>query len=254
MYGDRFPDIAFAVGETCERDDRCTNIVTRWRPRLVDHFCGACNPAYGPHPAGNLCFHPRLVEVAAAADGYEFVVFTEDDCVLAPRIDPTQIRRRCADMDAIVPFLSFCDRDDTSWVWTQHPTGYPAFDRVSDHFDRGRLLRHWAAFGGIPAPPVLYVPMFSGFVDFLVFRVDFIRRLVADLRVLEDVWHETAIPTAILHNTTRIGLADGVALWGAGRERSLEDLMGMLAAHDFVHPIKLSWFSDSEILDAYRRL
>jgi hypothetical protein len=259
LYGDRFPELAFAIAATCAPDIAFRNIATAWEPRLRENICCACyDLADGRHPAGIHVTQPRLVEVAraAAAEGFRYVVFADDDCILSPRLDPAEIRHRFAatGAEAIVPSLWFCDRDDDSWLWTRHPTGYPAFDAASARFDRHRLLRHWESFSGTKAPPVLYVPMFGGFVDWLAFRVDFLDRLVPDLLALADLWHETAIPTAILHQTDRISLADGAALWGADRHQPTDALFGLLADRDFVHPIKLRWIGADAALTAYRRL
>lgn len=258
LYGGRFPELAFAIGATCPPDVAFRNIATAWEPRLRENTCACCDLADGRHPAGIHVTQPRLVEVARAAEaeGFEYVVFAEDDCVLSPRLDPAEVRRRFAatGAEAIVPSLWFCDRDDDSWCWTRHPTGYPALDAVAERFDRRRLLRHWATFAGTPAPPVHYVPMFGGFVDWLAFRVDFLGRLVPDLHALADLWHETAIPTAILHQTDRISLADGVALWGADRHQPTGALFSMLADRDFVHPIKLRRIGADPALAAYRQV
>ena len=96
------------------------------------------------------------------------------------------------------------------------------------------------------------MPLFSGYSDALAFRAEFLRSLAPELELLADVWMELAIPTAILHNTTQIGCWDGLALWGAERERSLAERFALLAEHDFVHPIKLLGRDEGEVKALYR--
>lgn len=256
IYGDRFPHVLFAVGGGCVIDTDCPTIATAWRPRLLDNACACCDPRTDPHPAGRHATHPRLVDVArfARVHGFEIVVFAEDDCLLAPAIGPASIRARLDGLDALVPYVGFCDRDSTSWLWTRHATGYSAYDVVAPEFDRNRLLRHWSEFSGEPPPPVLYAPMFGGFVDVLAFRTDLLLRMVPDLLALQDVWHEAAIPTALMHRTPRIGGLEGAALWGEDRNRPRGELFAMLAGRDYVHPIKLSLCPGDEALAAYRRV
>jgi hypothetical protein len=122
---------------------------------------------------------------------------------------------------------------------------------VSHRFDRQRMLRHWAAYGGGPLPEDDRPPMFFGFCDWLVFRSTFFSRLVDDLRILRGVWHEAAIPTALVHNTGRIGVSNGLSLWGRGRDRSLGELMETLRDHDFVHAVKLRELPRQAVLEAY---
>lgn len=179
------------------------------------------------------------------------ILFTEDDCVISPSIDAEPVRQRCGGLDCILPPIWHCDRGNTDWVWTHHGTGYPAFDASSPTFDRGRMIVHWTDYGGGPLPEEKRPPMFYGFADWLLFRGSFFARLMGELRTLRDVWHEIAIPSAILHNTGRVGVSNGAALWDDARARSLEELIAMLENHDFVHPIKLRHFAHETVLEAY---
>jgi hypothetical protein len=256
LYGDRFPEIAFTVGASCSIDNAFRTIVTDWEPSLVDNQC-ACCPAshpWGRHPAGLHHFHPRLARLASLLDDYNYLVFVEDDCILSPRVDPEWVRSRCSGVDALVVHLVFCDRDGRSWLWGRHPTGYEAFDRVAQRFDRRRLLRHYAELTGLPAPPVAYVPMYSACSDGYIFRTDLLRRMAPDLEALAEVWVEAAVPTALLHHTARLGPLNGLALWGDDRNRPTADLFAALADHDFVHPIKLLSRDPREVEALYRGL
>lgn len=253
MYGERFGEILFTVGSSCPVDPEFPTLATSWAPRLLDNVCACCDPNHDPHPSGRHATHPRLVQVAEYAHrrGFPIVVFAEDDCILSPTLDPRAIRDRLENHDALIPYVGFCDRDSTSWIWTRHATGYPAFDVASPHFDRIRLLRHWSEFSGTVAPPILYAPMFGSFVDLLIFRTDLLVRMVPDLLALQDVWHEAAIPTALMHQTSRVGRLDGVALWNDERAQPREALFTLLNGKDYVHPIKLSYYPPHEILRSY---
>ena len=77
------------------------------------------------------------------------------------------------------------------------------------------------------------------------------RRAAADFERLFGVWHEAAIPSALVRRSTRLGKLNGLALWGGGRERPLAELMEMLIRHDFVHPIKLSRYAPAAVRGAY---
>jgi hypothetical protein len=254
LYADRFPHVLFTVGPDCPADPSISTLATAWSPRLVENQCACCDPS-DRHPSGRHATHPRLVNVAkyAFSRGFSLVVFAEDDCLLSPRITPASILDRMSGLDALIPYLSLCDRDSEAWVWTRHATGYAALDAVSTGLDRARLLRHWSLFSGQPAPPIAYTPLFGSFADMLVFRVDLLLRMVPDLVLLQDVWHEAAIPTAMIHRTHRIGRLDGIALWGSDRDRPASDLIAMLDGKDYVHPVKLSALPGGEVLSVYRR-
>ncbi len=253
MYAHKFDGFALSVSRTCPTDAEFQHIVQSWQPtRFINCPCG--NRSLKTHSIHVHTFHSRLIDVAAFADGYEFVVFAEDDCILAPQLDAEQIRRRCEASDAILSPIRSCQRDDPDWIWASHQSGYPEYDTVSDQLDRQRLLANWAAYSNIAAPDDPRVPMFFGFCDWLVFRVSFLQSIVDDLRRLQDVWLEAAIPTAILHNTSRIGISNGLALWFGDRQQPLVDLMHKLRDHDFVHPIKLLDHSREEVLAAYRAI
>jgi hypothetical protein len=250
LYGGRFERIVFTVSRRCAPDDAFPTVVQSWEPP-GEPACVCFNEELGPHGAIRHSFHPRLAEVAELVEGYDFLVFTEDDCVVSPYVSSDWVRERCGSLDCMAPPIWHCDRSNTDWVWTQHGTGYPAFDAASGRFDRRRLADHWTAYGGGPLPDEPGPPMFYGFCDWLVLRSEFFARLVGDLRVLRNVWHEAAIPTAILHNTSRIGVSNGLVLWGTARERPLEELTALLRDHDFVHPIKLRSYAPSAVLEAY---
>jgi hypothetical protein len=256
LYGGRFSEIVFTVGGTCPVDDAFRTIATSWEPALVHNQC-ACCPAdlpWGRHPAGLHHYHPRLARLAKEIPDYEYILFVEDDCVLAPWVDPDWVRRRCEAADALMVYLDFCDRDRQTWFWARHPAGYEAFDRVSSRFDRRLLLRHYAQVTGLAAPPVSYVPMFSAGSDGYVLRAELLRRMAADLEALAEVWVEAAMPTAILNHTTRIGPFDGLALWGDERDQPIEALFGALRDHAFVHPIKLLGQDERNVRNLYREV
>lgn len=253
LYGDRFPDLLFTVGASCAIDPDFPTLATDWSPRLKHNLCACCDPSVDPHPSGRHATHPRLARVAeyAASRGFEAVVFAEDDCLLGPSVDRDSILARLERHDALVPHLGLCDRDDRAWVWTRHPTGYPAFDAASSTLDRPRMLRHYAAFSGGFAPPILAMPMFGGFVDMLVFRTELLLRMAPDLIALQDVWHEAAIPSALMNRTARVGPLRGRALWGDDRDLPTESLFAMLHGDDYVHPIKLSRVAESDAVRLY---
>lgn len=253
LYGDRFPNIVFTVGASCAIDPDVHTLACSWEYRLKDNVCACCDPNMDPHASGRHATHPRLVEVAKQAREFETIVFIEDDCVLSPKIDPDAIRERLGSNDALIPYVGFCDRDSTSWIWTRHATGYSAFDEAACKFDRARLLRHWSEHSGQIAPPVLYTPMFGGFVDILVLRVKTLLAMVPDLIALQDVWHEAAIPSALMHRTARIGTIQGHALWGADRDQPREALFEKLAQGDYVHPIKLSYYTEEQARACYAK-
>ena len=250
MYEGRFDRIVFTVSSTCEADEDFPTVTQSWEPPGTP-ACVCGHADFGSHGAIRHSFHPRLVEVAGVAADFDFVLFTEDDCVLSPSVDADWVRQKCGSLDGIAPPIWHCDRGNTDWVWTQHGAGYPAFDAVGDRFDRQRMVRNWTAYGGGPLPEEDGPPMFFGFSDWLVFKSKFLSRLVGDLRILREVWHEAAIPTAIVHNTSRIGVSNGLALWGTARRRPLGELTGLLRHHDFVHPLKLRGLSRGAVLDAY---
>ena len=253
LYAGRFPHVLFTVGPDCPADPSCPILSTAWSPRRVENQCACCDPS-DPHPSGRHATHPRLVNVAeyASSRGFSLVVFAEDDCLLSPRMTPDSIRDRMSGLDALIPYVALCDRDSGSWIWTRHATGYAALDPVATGLDRARLLRHWSLYSGQPPPPIAYTPLFGSFADVLVFRVDLLLRMAPDLVLLQDVWHEAAIPTAMIHQTHRIGRLDGIALWGGDRDRPASELFAMLDGNDYVHPVKLSALPRDEVTTLYR--
>jgi hypothetical protein len=252
MYGGRFDGLLFSISSTCVPDPAYANFVSRWVPPY-GHPCSCGNPALGRHAAALHASHPRLAELAWLANEYEFLVMTEDDCILAPWLDAAAVRQRCAEVQAALPAIYHCPREHPAWSWAGHPAGCAAVDAVADMLDFARLQAHWRSYSGRESPAEESRPVFSAFVDFLVFRTAFLRQVAGDFMQLAEVWHEIAIPTAILHQTSRIGKTDGLALWGEDRNRPLAALMATLGEHEFVHPIKLSRYDPREILNAYRR-
>lgn len=252
MYEGMFDEVAFAVSPTCSIDDEFNNIVQSWDPSQLQNSCPCGTPALGEHSTSIHSFHPRLVDVQPIARPYEFLVFSEDDCVVSPRLDATRIREKCGRYDAYMNELEYCGRDNTRWIWTQHETGYPSFDAVAAQFDRERLLGNFRAHRAVAALRDVGTPMFYGFVDFFVLRTQLLGKVIADLQKLQSTWHEAAIPTAVLHHTSRIGVSNGLSLWGDDRLQTLPKLMDWLRLHDFLHPIKLSQYAPAELLDAYR--
>ena len=121
--------------------------------------------------------------------------------------------------------------------------------------DRQRLLDHWKAVGGrlVGDDPDPLVPMFMGFSDWLAFPTEVLQRVARDCILLQEVWHEAAIPTAIVHNTATIQFARCRVLWGEDRNRPLAELMAMLPDNDFVHPIKFGQHGRA-IVEQYQAL
>jgi hypothetical protein len=254
LYRDRFDGLAFAVNETCARDPAYGNIVGSWSPPADSPECICGTVALGRHLALQHVLHPRLIDIAQHAEGFEFVVFTDDDCYLSPTLDAVAVRQRCADVDALTPPIFYCAPDAQDWVWTQHATGYPAYRTATRDWSREQLVQHWLAYGGQPVPESVSQPMFFGFSDCAVFRSSFLRRLVEDLPRLFPVWHEAAIPSAVMYHASRLGKLDGSALWGAQRAQPLADLLALLPNCDFVHPIKTARYAPDELLAGYREL
>lgn len=250
MYGNRFDKLVFTVSATCPVDPHFPTIAQRDAPPARP-LCICCNDELGEHGALRHSFHWRLLAADPIAADYDFVLFTEDDCVISPHWDADRVRRCGDDFDAVSPPLRPCRRDNLDWVWTQHPAGYPAFDAASERLNHRRLAAHWADYGKSSLPPTADPVMFYGFCDFFLATNRIWRGLMEDLGALRRVWHESAIPTALLHQTPRIGVSTGLPLWGSDRERSLSELMGLLDEHDFVHAIKLSRYSEAEILAAW---
>lgn len=255
MYSDRFDRIAFLVNETCEADPSFTNIVTLWKPPpyCPGRACPCGDAYYGTHAVDMHQKHPRLAALADAAEGYEVAIFADTDCILSPALTAESIRRRCAEFDVVMPPIQHWPRGNGSWSWSVHEAGYPSLDRMMHYLDRDRLLRHWRQFRGqciIPESPPPLLPMFCGFSDWLAFDASFLRRIARDFVALQHVWHEAAIPTAILHGTSRIQIARCQVLWGADRELSLPELMRRVRHHDYVHPIKFGQYGP-QILDHY---
>lgn len=253
MYRDRFDELVFTVSATCGNDPRFPTIAQRWEPpRLPACICS--NAELGEHGALRHSFHTRLLAAASLAADFDYVMFAEDDCVISPRWDSRTVRKRCEGWDALAPTIRPCRRDDTSWVWAQHGAGYPAFDAVADRLDHGQLAANWHRYGGMELEPAAEPIMFLGFCDWFIAGRSLFQRMIRDLEILQLLWHEAAIPTAMLHNTPQIGVSNGLPLWGTARDRPLAELMSLLERHDFVHAIKLSQYGPKEILAVYRSI
>ncbi len=254
LYGPQFADIAFAISPTCEPDPSYRNIIQTWIPPAGDAGCLCGNAALGPHPAVVHSTVPRWIEAAAVCDGFDCVVFTEDDCLLSPRLTASSLRSWFEEFDCVAPPISYCFREMTSWMWASHDSVFPKFAQVASYFRGDRLATNWVRYRGAVPPEQPRLPLFYGFVDWLAMRTDFLRELTVDLLHLRRVWHEVAIPTAILHRTSRVGVSNGIALWGKQRDQSLDELMALLATHDFVHPVKLLRYEQEEVIRLYRHV
>jgi hypothetical protein len=252
IYGNRFDELVFTVSETCPTDPLFAT-VAQADPSPAGPPCICCNDELGPHGALRHSFHWRLLAAEAIAAEFDHVVFAEDDCLISPQWDADRVRRLGAVWDAWAPPIRPCSRDQSDWVWSRHAAGYPAFDAVAHGLDHVRLAAHGAQYGDGHRPGMAPV-MFYGFSDFLVAAGRIWRGLMRDLKLLRTVWHEAAIPTALLHQTPRVGVSNGLALWGSDRDRSLVELIGLLGKHDFVHAVKLSQYDESDILAVWKSL
>lgn len=252
LYRDRFDELVFAVSPSCDLDSRYRHVVQSWVPPPLEGLCWCADAPKFTHPALLHSFHPRLVDVAWMSHDFDYVLFTEDDCLLPPHSNSRSVHDACSGFDAVAPPIYYCPPDNEHWVWTPHPSVYPAFRRHQPVLNGERLRSNARIYGLDAIPPGDHCPMFNSFCDWLVFRRDFLQTLAGDLMLLRDVWHEAAIPTALLHRTAKIRVSNGWALWGEDRRQSLESLMKLLPGHDFVHPVKLLRYDPREIIDAYQ--
>ena len=256
LYGDRFDDLAFVVNDSCLTDKNVTNIVSHWRPAPLgpDNRCLCCPASVGDHTIGIHTFHPRLQYVAERANDYEFVLFVEDDCVLSPRLNAKRVQELCALTTPSCPAYGLAIRPMR-----------PGFGIVTSKpipkWEKSRIISTGLACGNIgrafPARRFLFNPMCqcSPVIPISSFyALSLLREIIADFQALEQVWFEIAVPTAILHYTSRIGLTEGIALWGADRNRPLEELIAMLRPVDWLHPIKLLMYPSTRIRDVYRAI
>lgn len=252
IYAKQFDAIVFAISQSCVPDRNFSNVIQSWDHSPLTNHCPCGDRTLGHHSTFFHSFHPRLIDVADIVGDYKHVVFAEDDCLISPKINSATVAGICKGIDALLSPVEFCPRDDQSWVWTRHSTGYTALDRVASHFDSRRLLSNWERYRGYRIESRQgAAPMFKAFVDWMIMESDFLRSLVDDLTNLQQVWHEAAIPTAVLHNTHRIGVSNGIALWGERRSRTLHDLLALLREHDFVHPVKPSVYLPDELIREY---
>ncbi|MCH5376862.1 MAG: hypothetical protein JJ992_23085 [Planctomycetes bacterium] len=111
MYGQRFDAIVFTVSATCTRDPRFPTIAQGWDPPARPQ-CICLSDELGEHGALRHSFHPRLLATATVAARYDYVMMTEDDCVISPHWDSHTVRSRCGGWDAISPPIQPCRRDD----------------------------------------------------------------------------------------------------------------------------------------------
>lgn len=253
LYAARFEDVAFFVGPECATDpDFPTFVQTRELPRLPqDCLCGST--AYGPHAVTRHITHPRLAEMAEAVSDCDYVVFLEDDCLLSPEISGASIDKRWPGCDIIMPPIQPCPRSHTEWVWTQHSSGYLAFDRAAREGITARTRENWRRYSAGGNCHLGGDGLFYAFVDCVIFRAETLCDLAPTFWKMREVWHEAAIPTAAIEHTSRIGVLDGVALWGDARNRPLEELFSLLEGRDFVHPVKSGLYDSQRLLAAYQR-
>jgi hypothetical protein len=240
LYQSRFPRISFLVNPTCPLDLGYSNIVVRWTlpPFSSARECTCRHRGNDRHTYDKHIRHPRLIDVADAA--VEAVLYCDTDCILSPQLDARAIARRCREFDAITPPITHHRRGDRSWIWAHRDAGFPALDRAGRALNRQCLFDHWKTVGGRlngddPAP---LLPMFMGFADWLACPTEVFRRVARDCLVLQQAYHEVAIPTSVVHNTARIQFAHCRVLWGEDRNLPLDELLAMLRDTDFVHPIK----------------
>jgi hypothetical protein len=251
MYSERFARMVFVVNRSCRLDGGYEHLIaSRWS-QPGGNVCICENPVYGRHSTHVHSFHSRLVDASRIEGDHEYVLFVEDDCLLAPWLNAAEVKRACDGYDAVLPPIRPCPRDNLGWVWTHHAAGYPAFDEVSPSLDLTRIVRNYEKYSGEKPPRADSPCMFNGFVDCLIFRREFLHRIAADLTLFSNLWHETAIPIAILHHTSHIGVSHGAALWDEERQWPLAKAIGLLAVQEFVHPVKLSRYGAHELLAAY---
>lgn len=255
IYSEQFDAVAFAISQSCVPDRNFRNVVQSWDYSSLSNLCPCGDRTLGDHCTYFHSFHPRLIDVAEIMDDFGYVVFAEDDCLISPNIHSASVASMCKDKDVILSPIEFCPPDDETWVWTRHSTGYAAFDQVASQFDCQRLLSNWERYGGTGIESAsCQTPMFKAFVDWTILEKDFLQSLVGDLAHLNEVWHEAAMPTAILHNTHRIGVSNGLALWGGQRAQTLRELIEPLRERDFVHPVKPSLYLPDELICQYEAL
>jgi hypothetical protein len=254
LYDEQFDAFNLAVSQTCAIDPAYATIVQSWDINESQIPCPCGTEALGEHTTSIHSLHPRLIDIARHSEDFDYVVFAEDDCLIAPTIRSDWVVQQMAERDVYLPPIEFCPREHTTWVWTQHETGYPAYDRIAHRLTQKQLRDHWSQYSHEGLSHDERTPLFFGFVDFVIFRSEFLRDIASDLATLINVWHEVAIPTAVMSRTSRIGRSNGVALWGEDRQRTLDDLTSLLRQHDFVHPVKLSQYSHQSLCSVYSRI
>ena len=239
LYREQFDSIGFLIHESCVPDPAFRNFVSCWQPPPLseENRCPHC----GTRPAQYHNMHTRLAEVAPQLMEYDAVVFMHDDVLLSPSFSSAWVEHALGEQDALLMKLDWLDPIRNAWwTWTNHGCGWPAFARVAQFFDQRVFSSHWHAQSGEALPTDGPPLAFWAEMDLSVLRTSLIRDMAEDMMRLSDVWSEIAIPTAIMHHTSRVGISGGIALWGERRDLSLEELLDLAEHHPFVHPLKVS--------------
>ncbi len=253
LYRDQFAAIGFLIHGSCPPDPEYRNYIAHWQPPPLTEAnrCVHC----GTRPAQYHNMHTRLAEIAPQLMEFDAVVFMHDDVFLSPSFSAQWVAQALEGYDALLMKIGALDpKRDTWWVWTNHDSGWPAVARVAQHFDQSTLSRNWRERTGSNLPTDREALAFWGEMDLSVLRTSLIQAMIPDLYRLHEVWSEVAIPTAIMHHTSRVGISGGLALWGEEREKSFDELLALAEQHPFVHPLKASTLDPSEAKQRYEQL
>ena len=253
LYREQFAAIGFLIHGSCVPDPNYRNFVAYWQPpELTDeNRCLHC----GTRPAQYHNMHTRLAEIAPQLAEFDTVVFMHDDVLLSPSFSSEWVERALGNQDALLMKVGILDPDRTTWwAWTNHSSGWPAVARVAHQFDQYRLSGNWKMRTGVDLEVGKKALAFWGEMDLSVLRTSLIRKMVDDLMRLKEVWSEIAIPTAILHHTSAVGISGGLGLWGEARKKSFEELLTLVATHPFVHPLKISELDPDDAKARYEQL
>lgn len=253
LYREQFANIGFLIHSSCTPDPRYRNFIAHWEaPELTEeNRCLHC----GIRPAQYHNMHPRLAEITPQLAEFDAVVFMHDDVLLSPRFSAKWVEQQLREYDALL--MKVWDLDpvrDSWWVWTNHSSGYPGVEKVASHFDQRALASNWKQRTGTELSVGERALAFWGEMDLSVLRTSLIRAMVDDLRCLQGVWTEVAMPTAILHHTANVGISGGLALWGDDRVKSFDELLALAAEHPFVHPLKVSELDPADAKRRYEAL